>query len=128
MYTTTGINTSATIVAPAGAEITGVIGKAIKFDASGNAVLASTAGEAVMGIAVLTHADTVARGEDVTIQVKEIGKAVAGGAIAKGDELAVKADGTLVKASEGQFVIATALQAATGAGQIINVQITKYYK
>ena len=128
MYTTTGINTSATIVAPAGAEITSVIGKAIKFDASGNAVLASTAGEAVMGIAVLTHADKVAVGEDITIQVKEIGKAVAGAAIKKGAELAVAADGTLKEAAEGQFVIATALQAATGAGQIINVQITKYYK
>lgn len=128
MYTTTVINTSATIVAPAGAEITGVIGKGIKFDASGNAVVASKAGEAVMGIAVLTHADTIAKGEDVTIQVKEIGKAVAGGEIAKGDELAVNANGALVKAAEGQFVVATALQAATAAGHIIDVQITKYQK
>ena len=128
MYTTTVINTSATIVAPAGAEINGVIGKGIKFDASGNAVVASTAGEAVIGIAVLTHAEKIAKGEDVTIQVKEIGKAVAGGAVAKGDALAVKADGTLVKANDGQFVIATALQAATVAGNIIDVQITKYQK
>lgn len=128
MYTTTGINTSATIVAPAAAEIEGVIGKAIKFDASGNAVVASAAGEKVAGIAVLTHRDVVAAGEDITIQVKEIGKAKVNGAVAKGDELAAAADGTLAVAAEGQFVIATALQAAEAAGQIINVQITKYYK
>lgn len=128
MYTTASINTSATIVAPAGAEITGVIGKAIKFDAEGNAVVASTAGEKVMGIAVLTHADVVKKGEDITIQVKEIGKAVAGAAIAKGAELAVRADGTLATATDGQFVVATALQAANAAGHIIDVQITKYQK
>ena len=128
MYTTASINTSATIVAPAGAEITGVIGKAIKFDGEGNAVVASTAGEKVMGIAVLTHADVVKKGEDITIQVKEIGKAVAGAAIAKGAELAVRADGTLATATEGQFVVATALQAANAAGHIIDVQITKYQK
>ena len=128
MYTTTGINTSATIVAPAGAEIAGVIGKAIKFDGEGNAVVASAAGEKVMGIAVLTHADTVAKGDDITIQVKEIGKAVAGAAIAKGAELATNAKGELVTATDGQFVVATALQAANAAGHIIDVQITKYQK
>lgn len=128
MYTTTVINTSATVVAPAGADITGVIGKAVKYDENGKFVLASKAGEAVIGIAVLTHADVVKAGEDVTAQVKEIGKAVAGAAIKAGDELAVDATGALVKASDGQFVIATALQSATGAGNIIDVQITKYQK
>lgn len=128
MYTTASINTSATIVAPAGAEIANFIGKAFKFDAEGNAVVASTAGEKVIGIAVLTHADKIAKGEDVTIQVKEIGKAVAGAAIKKGAELAVAADGTLKEAADGQFVIATALQAANGAGHIIDVQISKYQK
>ena len=126
-YTSTPINTSATIVAPAGAAIEGVIGKAIKFDASGNAVLAS-AGEAVMGIAVLTNSENPVLGEDITIQIKEIGKAVVGAEVAKGAELAADANGALVTAVEGQFVVATALDAATAAGQIINVQITKYYK
>lgn len=127
-YTSTPINTSATIVAPAGAAIEGVIGKAIKFDASGNAVLASAAGEAVMGIAVLTNSENAVKGEDITIQIKEIGKAVVGGEVKKGAELAAAADGTLKTATSGQFVVATALDAATAAGQIINVQITKYYK
>lgn len=127
-YTTTGINTSATIVAPAGAAIESVIGKAIKIDASGNAVVASTAGEKVVGIAVLTNSENPVKGEDITIQIKEIGKVVAGAEVARGDELAAAADGTLVTATSGQFVVATALTAATAAGQIIDAQITKYYK
>lgn len=127
-YTSTGINTSATIVKPAGAIITGAAGKAVKFNASGEAVLASTAGEAVIGIALLTNADTIKKGEDVDIQVKEIGKAMVGDAVAAGAELAVKADGTLITATAGQYVVATAIDAATAAGQIINVQITKYQK
>ena len=127
-YTSTGINNSATIVEKAGAAIEGGIGKAVKYDSNGDVVLASVAGEAVIGLAILTNAEIIAKGEDVDIQVKEIGKAVAGAEIAKGAELAVDANGALVTATGGQFVIGTALQAATAAGQIINVQITKYYK
>lgn len=127
-YTSTGINTSATIVRPAGAEMTDAIGKAVKFDASGNVVLASTAGEAAIGIVLLTNADTIKKGEDVDVQIKEIGKAKVGAAVSAGAELAVEADGTLITATAGQYVVATALDAATKAGQIINVQITKYQK
>lgn len=127
-YTSTGINTSATIVGAAGAPITGVAGKAVKFDGTGNVVLGSVAGEAVIGIALLTNATDIKKGEDVDIQIKDIGKAVVGGTVAKGAELAVHTDGTLITATTGQFVIATALDAATKAGQIINVQITKYQK
>ena len=126
-YTSTGINTSATIVGAAAAEIAGVAGKAVKFSA-GKLAVANAAGEVVIGIALLTNADVVAAGEDVDVQVKEIGKAVVGAEVAAGAELAAKADGTLVTATAGQFVVATALEAATAAGQIINVQITKYQK
>lgn len=126
-YTTTGINTSATIVGAAAAEIKNVAGKAVKFT-GGKVAVATTAGEVVMGIAVLTSADVIAAGEDVDIQIKEIGKAVAGAEIAVGAELATNATGALVTATAGQFVVATALEAATAAGQIINVQLTKYQK
>jgi len=127
-YTSTAINTSATIVAPAAAKLEACAGKAVKFDANGKVVLANAAGEVVMGIAVLTTADVVAAGEDVDIQIKEIGKAVAGAEIKVGAELAVNASGALVTATDGQFVVATALEAAAAAGHIINVQITKYQK
>lgn len=127
-YTTTAINTSATIVAPAAAKLEACAGKAVKFDENGKVVLASVAGEAVMGIVVLATATVIEAGEDVDIQIKEIGKAVAGAEIKAGAELAVNASGALVTATEGQFVVATALEEATVAGQIINVQITKYQK
>ena len=126
-YTAASINTSATIVAPAAATAD-VRGKAVKFNENGEAVVASVAGEVVMGIALITNDEEVQAGHDVDIQVKEIGLALAAGAIAAGDELAAGATGALVKAAEGNFVVATALEAAEAAGRIIRVQITKYQK
>lgn len=126
-YTAASISTSPTIVAPAAADAD-VRCKAIKLDTSGNAVVASVAGEAVMGIAIITNDEVVKKGNDVDIQVKEIGLALAGGVIAPGDELSASTDGSLVKASEGHFVVATALEAAATEGRLIRVQITKYHK
>mgnify|MGYP003294516525 CR=1 FL=1 len=125
-YTATGINTSATIVAPAAAEAD-VRGKGIKLNAEGQAVVAG-AGEVAIGLAIITNDDTVKVGEDVDIQVKEIGLALAGGAIAAGAELAIGADGKVVTATDGNFVVATALESAKAAGKFIRVQITKYQK
>lgn len=125
-FTSTGINTSATIVAAAGAEAD-YRGKAVKFDEAGNAVLAG-AGEVAIGVGILTNSEATKANEDVDIQVKEIGLGLAGGAIKKGAELAADADGKLVEATAGKFVIATALEAATGAGVYVRIQITKYMK
>lgn len=125
-YLATQINESATIVAPAAAEAD-VRGKAVKFDDNGNIALAG-AGEAAIGIGILTNDEIVKTGEDVDIQVKEMGVAFAGAEIKAGAELAADADGNLVTATDGQFVVATALEAAAAAGRIIRVQITKYMK
>ena len=127
IYTATQINTSPTIVAKAGASLdkVDVRGKAIKFDASGDAVLAG-AGEVAVGIAILTNGETAVAGEDIDIQVKEIGVALAADVIKAGDELAADANGAVKTAAEGQFVIATALEPAAAAGKYIRVQITKY--
>lgn len=124
-YLATSINNSATISEKAGAKAD-YRGKAVKYDASGNVVLCSTAGEAALGIGILTNDEETAIGADVDIQVKEMGVAIAGGAVAKGDALAVNASAQLVKATAGNFVLATAMQAATAAGEIIKIQITKY--
>lgn len=131
IYTATQINESPTIVRKAGAAMTeakDVRCKAIKFDASGDVVVADTAGEAVIGIAIITNDELVKAGEDIDIQVKEIGLAIAGAEIAAGAELAVDADGKLQTATDGQFVIATALEPATAADKFVRVQITKYNK
>lgn len=125
-YLATSINNSAVITGKAGAEAD-FRGKAVKFDGSGNVVLCSTAGEAAIGIGILTNDELTANGADVDIQVKEMGVAVAGNTFAKGDPLVADTSGKLIKASaNAQFVIATALEAAGAADAIVKVQITKY--
>lgn len=124
-YTSTGINTSATIVETAGAAAD-FRGKAVKYS-SGKIALAG-AGEAAIGIGIITNSEATKAGEDVDIQIKEIGLGIAGAAIAKGAELSADANGKLVTAAAGKFVIAVALEDATAAGKYIKVQIVKYYK
>lgn len=124
-YTGTGINTSATIVEAAGAKAD-FRGKAVKYDENGKVVLAG-AGEAAIGVVIITNAEESNVGDDVDIQVKEIGLGKAGEAITKGTELAASADGSLVKATSGQFVIGVALDSAAAAGKYIKMQIVKYY-
>ena len=128
IYTATQINESATIVGKSGiADPTDVRCKAVKFDENGNIALAG-AGEAAIGIAIITNDEIVKTGEDIDIQVKEMGLAIAGAEIKAGAELAADADGKLQTATSGQFVIATALEAAAAADKFIKVQITKYAK
>lgn len=122
------INNSATIVDKAASEIADARGKAVKYDESGKLVLASTAGEAVIGIALITTGDPegkVLAGEDVDVQIKDIGQVVAGAAIAKGAEVTTDNKGCIVTAAAGNFIIGTALRAASGAGAYIPVQINK---
>ena len=124
------INPSPTVPVKAGADIDDVRFKAVKFDGNGNAVLASTAGEVFLGIALPTTGDPVGKvkaGDDLDIQIKDMGTAVAGGAVAAGDPLAVNANAQLVKASAGNFVIGYAMTAAAEAGDIITIQIAKGY-
>lgn len=124
-YTGTGINTSATIVEVASAAAD-YRGKCIKY-AEGKAALAG-AGELCMGVGLITNAEQTAANADVDLQVKEIGLGLAGGAIAKGKELASDAEGKLVEAASGNFVIGVALEDAAAAGKFIRMQICKYYK
>lgn len=127
VYTNTTINPSPTIVAPAASKIEDVRAKGVKFDENGNIVVASTAGEAVIGVALITNDFPVEAGQDVDIQVKEMGVCEAGAEIKAGNELAVGTDGRFVPASEGQFVIGVALANAS-AGQLVRMQIAKCYK
>ena len=57
--------------------------------------------------------------------MKDIGKWVAGEAIAVGDELATDATGKAVKATDGAFIVGIALSAAAKAGTVVSVQLTK---
>ena len=124
MFIGTSISTSPVIAAAAGAAIEKGAGKAVKFDGNGNIVLCSTAGEAALGVLILQHADKIAAGDTVTVQIERQGQALAGGTIAAGDLLAVNASGAVVKAGTGNYVIGQALSAGV-AGGFVNIQIIK---
>lgn len=126
-YMTSQINSSPTISEKAGAEIADVRGLLLKYNETGDVIPASTAGEKVIGMGIITNAENIASGEDVDVQVKDIGIVKAGGTIAKGAEIATDATGKAVTATAGQFVIGTALEAAT-SGQLFYVQVNSYYK
>lgn len=115
------INESATVTFKAKAELKGNQGLALALNA-GKLELPA-AGANVLGLSLFTNDDAKA-GDSLTVQVKDIGKWIAGGAVAAGDELAVDAAGKAVKAAEGQFIVGIALSAAA-AGTVISVQLTK---
>ena len=86
-YYGTPINESPTIVIQAGAAITAPAFLAIKADGT-----VAGAGEHALGIAHPCNDAAVASGDDLTIQIKDIGTWIAGGAVAKGAELASDAN------------------------------------
>ena len=134
-YTTSGIQESVTITKPAAADIADVRGRAIALDNNGNAVVASDATKPIIGIGLLTAGASnkldgtdgaVKAGEDVDIQVTEMGYGKAGAAITAGAQLTTDATGNLIPATATGYVVATALESAA-SGAFVFVQITKYH-
>ena len=125
MYLSTGINDSSTIVRKATGAIANGAFKAVKFDANGGIVTGGVAGEKTIGLLIATTSEAVAAGEDVTIQIKDIGLWEAGAAIKAGDELTTSATGTAAVAAAGNYVLAVALEAAAAPGAVIKIQIVK---
>lgn len=126
-YLTNQINSSPTISERAGSDIEDVKGLLLKYDNNGNVVPASVAGEMVLGMGIITNAEHITSGEDVDVQVKDIGLIKAGGTIKKGSEVMTDDKGKAITATDGKFVIGVALEAAAD-GQFFYIQITKYYK
>lgn len=128
------INQSVTIVEKAGAEIADVRNRIMEYDDNGKVVLAS--GSAVpVGIALIeagindisgVEFGKVNVGDDVDIQIKDIGYILAGDDIAKGEEVTAS-DGLAVKAEAGNYVVGIALSAAA-KDDYCRVQIVKYQK
>lgn len=121
--TGTAINSSPTIVLPAKAALTNARYLALAIDA-GKVKLPSS-GANVIGIAIGETDDSVAANDDVNVQIKDIGKWKAGAAISVGAELATDANGKAVTATSGDFIVGIALTAASAAGDLVQVQITK---
>lgn len=135
-YNGVQINPSPTIVEKAGAEITDVRNRIMKYDENGEVVLATAGTDMPVGIALIeggyndiTGAESgkVAKGDDVDILVKEIGVVLAGATIKKGQEVAAGADGKAAAAAAGNYVLGVALEGAA-AGEYLPVQISKYQK
>lgn len=122
-YFGTSINESPTVILEAGAKLENVQGIALAITAG--KLTKPSAGANVLGLSLFTNDENVEAGGSLTVQVKDIGKWIAGEEIAVGDELATDADGKAVKATEGAFIVGTALSAATKAGTVISVQLTK---
>ena len=68
----------------------------------------------------------VAKGDQVDVQIKDIGYILAGGAIKKGEEVTATA-GKATKAADGDYVIGVALSNAA-ENDYVRVQISKYQK
>ena len=129
------INQSVTIVEQAGAEIADARNRIMAYDGNGNVVLAADGSAVPTGIALIeagandisgTESGKVNAGDDVDIQIKDIGYVLAGGDIAKGEEV-MASGGLAVKAEAGNYVAGIALSAAAKDGYC-RVQIARYQK
>lgn len=125
-YLTNAINNSPTIPVPAAADMNDIGGKAVKFDEEGNCVLCDTVGEMCLGIVTIDNPVEVKKGATVSVQIKDMGRVVAGAAIPVGAELTVDAEGTFIPAEAGQYVRAIAKQAAAAKGEVIPVIVVNY--
>lgn len=135
-YNGVQINPTPTIVEKAGAEIADVRNRIVKFDASGNVVLATAGTDLPVGIAIIeagyndisgVTSGKVTAGDPVDILVKDMGVVLAGATIKKGAEVAAGADGKAATAAAGNYVLGIALDNAV-AGDFLPVQIAKYQK
>ncbi len=129
------INQSVTIVEQAGGEIEDVRNRIMAYDQDGNVVLATDGSAVLLGVALIetgindisgVESGKVNAGDDVDIQIKDIGYILAGGTIAKGDEVTAT-NGLAVKAETGNYVVGIALSTVE-KDEYCRVQIDKYQK
>lgn len=130
------ISQSVTIVEKAGEEIADGRNRIMVYDDNGAVVLAKDASKPAVGISLIESgfndvsgrdAGFVAAGEDVDIQIKDIGCVLAGAEIAKGAEVAAGEKGLAKPAEAGEYVAGIALSAA-GKDEYVRIQIMKYQK
>ena len=130
------INQSVTISEVAGADIEDCRNRIMTYNEDGNVVLAADGITIPVGIALIEaglndmsgkESGKVSAGDDVDIQIKDIGFVLSGGDITKGAEVTAGTDGVAVAAESGDYVLGIALSAAS-KDNYCRVQITKYQK
>ncbi len=120
-YEYAGINTSATVTFPAGADMADIGATAVALAEGG--LFKPDAGAEVLGVVPVSEDESYKKGDDITVQVKDIGIWKAGAELERGMLLAADSDGLCQEASSGQWVLARALTAASAKGDLIRVQI-----
>lgn len=123
MFNGTVINDSATICAPVKTEIKTGPFTAVALGSGGAVPCNDTL--VPVGLTIAETPNTVPVGNDVNVQVKDIGVWKGGAAFAAGDPLASDATGLAVKAAAGKFILGFALEDCSAKGQTVKVQITK---
>ncbi|NDO18812.1 hypothetical protein FMM68_03980 [Lachnospiraceae bacterium MD329] len=126
-HMTSGINTSPTRAGEAGADMSNIGGKAVKFNEDGLLVLCDTKGEMPIGIVAIDNDAEVKKGDSVTYQIFAVGIAAISEKVTAGTELTTSTDGTLVSASDGDFVCAIAMNNCN-ANAMGTVRKVDYYK
>lgn len=124
-YFGASMNQSPVVAEKAGKEIKNGAFLAVKYDDDGNIVLCDKAGETALGILLPDTAEEISQGNELTIQIKDIGLAKAGGVFKKGAPLTTDAQGKLVEAASGSFILGYALEQSFAEGQFVRVDITK---
>lgn len=132
----TMINQSVTIAEKAGADISDVRNLILKYDSDGKAVLATDGTEPLLGLSIIeggyndisgVESGKVKTGDDLEIQIKDIGYVIASAEIKKGQEVTATTGGKAAVAKAGEYVIGAALN-SVAAGGYIRIQIAKYQK
>ena len=102
----------------AGADLSSNLYYAAHIDTDGDVVLAG-AGEHCIGAII----EGAVADNPVTVQFGGVAKMIAGAAVAAGARVASDANGKVVAATSGDFVIGTALEAAGDANEIIPIAL-----
>ena len=113
-YNGTQISQSVTVSEVAGATVEDCRNKIFVYDENGKAILATGGTKPFIGVALIEAgindmfgevSGKVEAGDDIDIQIKDIGSVIAGEAISKGDEITAGADGTAAKAKDRKSVV-----------------------
>ena len=130
----TMINQSVTIAEKAGADIADVRNLILQYDEDGNVVIAANGTAPLLGLSIIeggyndiSGAESGKKGDDLEIQIKDIGYAIASAEIKKGQEITATTGGKAAVAKVGEYVIGVALNSVS-AGGYSRIQIAKYQK
>ncbi|MEG2621928.1 MAG: DUF2190 family protein [Clostridia bacterium] len=121
-YMNAGINSSQTIIGISNAAISSPAMLGFAANANGKLVI-PTAGAPVLGFA-LPSEDAVEANGQITLQVKDIGYAIAGAVIKLGDELMIDATGKVIPATATKAIVGVAYAAAAANG-VVSIMITR---